>query len=443
VTLAKIGWIGLAACAWIALVPSSARANGRYPLANQLVFDPVNPKHAVARATFGILESYDDGATWTWICEDAVGYFGPEDPSIAVTADGTTLVASSIGLSSSHDGGCSWTTRMVAAERRSGVDLTVNPMNPHEAIALESLFADGAYSVSLVKTTDDGATWTEVGPLPPGVLAETVEIAPSNPDRVYVSARINDPSQASVLLRSDDGGQTWMQNGIDLPAGASTFIGAVDPKNPDVVYVRVQVTATTIGSVHVTRDAGATWTQIWTGQGDVSGFALSGDGATLAVGGPDAGINVASTKDFVFAKTNALGPSCLTWSRGRLFACAKEAIDGFSIGASGDEGVTFMPLLHFSDITPRECGAATSAAVCASSWSSVASLIGVDAGTDASPPENHPPEVDAGGGCGCVASAPPSPGASVYALVIAVGAIGVRRARAIRARSSNQRSPRR
>src|SRR5262249_1609499 len=193
----------------------------------------------------------------------------------------------------SHDGGCSWTTRVVGTERRSGVDLTVNPMNPHEALALESLVVNSIYSVSLVKTSDDGTTWVEVGPLPVNVLAETVEIAPSNPDRVYVSARIN-PSQASVLLRSDDGGQTWTQNMIDLPAGASAFIGAVDPNNPDVVYVRVQVTANTIGRVQMTRDAGATWKQIWTGQGEVLGFALSGDGATLAVGGAGSGVNVSS-----------------------------------------------------------------------------------------------------------------------------------------------------
>jgi photosystem II stability/assembly factor-like uncharacterized protein len=437
--------------AWLAsalgsLLPSVALANGRFPLANQLVVDPMNPKHMVARATFGILDTYDDGATWTWICEDAVGYFGQEDPSIAVTASGTTLVASSIGLSVSHDGGCSWTTRKAGTERQSGIDVTINPMNPHEALALESRYGDVPYSVFLLKTSDDGDTWTEVGALPVDVLPETVEIAPSNPDRVYVSARIN-PSMVTALLRSDDGGQTWTQKNMDLPTGAAAFIGAVDPQNPDVVYVRAQVPQNTLGRVHQTLDAGATWTQIWRGQGEVAGFALSADGATLALGGPEAGISLANTSNLVFTSPNTLGPSCLTWSRGRLYACAKESTDFFSIGASDDKGVSFVPLLHFPDVTPRACGAATSAAVCASSWSSIASTIGADAGValDASidapvkPPDSpdRTKKVEAAGGWNCAMGTTGPARGSAWALVVAA-LVGARRARAARAARTKQ-----
>src|SRR5687768_951087 len=55
-----------------------ARANGRYPLADQIVVDPGNPEHVVARATFGLLDSSDGGKTFRWICERAVGYYGVE-----------------------------------------------------------------------------------------------------------------------------------------------------------------------------------------------------------------------------------------------------------------------------------------------------------------------------------------------------------------------------
>ncbi len=387
------------------LGPSSALANGRFPLANQLVVDPTNHAHMVARATFGILDTDDGGVTWTWICEDAVGYFGIEDPSIAVTANGSTIAASSRGLSRSADGGCSWSTAELGATPRSGVDVTTSPMNPHEALALESIFVNGVYSVSLVQTMDDGATWTEVAPLPANILAQTVEIAPSNPDRVYVSAHLS-PTQQSVLLRSDDGGQTWTQSMIDLPVGASAYIGAVDPHDADVVYIRADVPTSAIGRVDVTRDAGMTWTQIWSGQGSVAGFALSGDGAALAVGGPASGINVASTSDMIFSSANPLGPSCLTWVDGRLFACAREAVDRFSIGASDDNGTSFVPVLHFSDITPRACGASTSAAVCASSWPPIAASIGVDAGAPNADSLARARNSDAGGGWNCTASAP-------------------------------------
>src|SRR5258706_6849694 len=75
------------------LAGRTAQANGRYPLANQLVVDPGAPDHLVARTTFGLLSSHDTGKSWTWICEDALGALdNSEDPAIAVTADGSILV---------------------------------------------------------------------------------------------------------------------------------------------------------------------------------------------------------------------------------------------------------------------------------------------------------------------------------------------------------------
>ncbi len=302
------------------------------------------------------------------------------------------------------------------------------------------------YSVYLAKTTDDGATWNDVVRLPQGILAETVEIAPSNPDRVYVSARVT-PSQESALLRSDDGGLTWSQSLIDVPVAASAFIGAVDPKNPDTVYVRVKVPTNTIGRLHMTSDAGATWTQIWKGQGDVAGFALSPDGATVAVGGPDSGVNVASTSDFLFSQPNPLGPSCLTWVGGKLFACGKEAIDLFSIGYSPDKGVSFVPLLNLPDITPRVCGAMTSAAVCASAWGMIASTIGIDAGApDASMPitMEPPPKIDAAGGWNCaVAQRRERHRAWAWGAFVAFAALWAARRARVRVPSSNCKSPKR
>jgi hypothetical protein len=267
-----------------------------------------------------------------------------------------------------------------------------------------------------------------------------LEIAPSRPDRVYVSARLNTTSQPSVLLRSDDGGQTWTQSTIDLPNGASSFIGAIDPRNPDVVYLRASVPTNTIGRVLVTKDAGATWTVIWRGAGAVDGFALSGDGANLAVGGPESGVDLAATSDFVFTTANTLGPSCLTWSQGRLLACGKEAVDLFSIGVSDDKGINFTPLLHFADITPRTCGASTSASVCSSSWGAVATTIGIDAGVPdvdimPLPPTEAPsPKVDAQGGWKCTMGSPgPSGQEWIGVLGAALACLSVR----LRRRSCN------
>jgi len=104
----------------------------------------------------------------------------------------------------------------------------------------------------------------------------------------------------------------------------------------------------------------------------VTGFALPADDATLAVGGPDAGIWIADTSDHVFRQKNTFGPLCLAWLGRKLFACGKEAVDSFSIGVSDDDGMHFAPVLHLPDITPRACASATSASICGNTWASVA-----------------------------------------------------------------------
>ncbi len=63
--------IAAGALAWVHA--PVARANGRFPTSNQIVFSPANADLIVLRATFGILVSRDGGTTWTWLCEDALG----------------------------------------------------------------------------------------------------------------------------------------------------------------------------------------------------------------------------------------------------------------------------------------------------------------------------------------------------------------------------------
>jgi hypothetical protein len=173
-----------------------------------------------------------------------------------------------------------------------------------------------------------------------------------------------------------------------------------------VVYLRISPTATAPGRAIVTRDGGATFSDLGTIPGDVSGFALSPDGATLAVGGADNGLYVGATAPAdgsaaaVFSLVGTVKPSCLTWVGTRLYACAKDAVDMFSIAASDDDGAHFMPLLHFADVTPADCPASSSAGICSAKWPPIATAIGADAG--APPPSDagvKPPKSSSG--CGC------------------------------------------
>src|ERR1700677_273630 len=76
-----------------------ARANGRYPASSQLAVSPKDPSVMLVRATYGLLPSFDGGKTWSWVCEEAVGYDSEEDPTMAFTSDGTLLAGLFEGLS--------------------------------------------------------------------------------------------------------------------------------------------------------------------------------------------------------------------------------------------------------------------------------------------------------------------------------------------------------
>ena len=73
---------------WCALsqLPRVAHANGRFPAANQVVFDPTRSEHLLLTTTFGLVETWDAGKTFSWTCESAFGLMGESDAMLAITA---------------------------------------------------------------------------------------------------------------------------------------------------------------------------------------------------------------------------------------------------------------------------------------------------------------------------------------------------------------------
>src|SRR5690349_20187638 len=91
-----------------AVVPRAADANGRYPQAVSIHFQPGNNHRILVGATFGMLLSEDDGATWRWTCEKNIGYGGIFDPTYEISQAGTIFATTFDGLSISRDSGCNF-----------------------------------------------------------------------------------------------------------------------------------------------------------------------------------------------------------------------------------------------------------------------------------------------------------------------------------------------
>jgi len=369
----------------------AAHANGRMPGANDLVFTPGEPARIVARATFGLVQSADRGATWSWICEQAIDISGViADPPIAVSMDGTlTLLPPTGSALVSADRGCNWTRAGAPLAEKRGADLTVDPSDPKRLLVITSTLRTidatgfGMYENLVVETRDDARTWQLLATLPTDFEAETIEVAHSDPRRIYVSGSDARDPRLGIMLRSEDGGVTWIKTTLALPAGTgSMLISGIHRTDPDRVWVRVAARGDTLGllpaRLYLSSNKGEQFVQLAATTKGMFGFALSPDGRELAYGGPSDGLHVGpSDGSAPFVKRSSLGVRCLRWPEdGALYVCASEPADPFSVGVSSDRGVSFRGLYSLRDTCPAECATGSSfAGSCQSAWTETRPFI--------------------------------------------------------------------
>ena len=399
--------VSFVAAATLFIVPTAALANGRYPAASQIVVDPNDPKHLVVAATFGFLESRDEGSRFNWLCEAAIGPAGTEgfDISVAVTGNGNTVLGLLTGMATTSDG-C---TFQLAPELSGQIigDLTWSRSSPHQVVGYTLARISGGYATHVVRSTDDGVSWTQVGsPLPPTLTPLTIDVAPSDTKRLYFSGMADRSKNfASVLMRSDDGGATF--ESIDIPGTEQqrmAFIAAVHPTQPDRVYLRVfdDREGILFTTIYMTADGGRTFEKIFTGTEQLFGFAISPDGTEMAFGGPADGLYVGAADGSNLARRSDIQPTALTWTPHGLYATTDSKLAGFSIGRSTDSGATFQGIFKYQSICGQTVCGSRATAVCRMQWDLVAPQLGVtcsapDGGeTDAA--ADARPGADASGG---------------------------------------------
>jgi photosystem II stability/assembly factor-like uncharacterized protein len=381
------------AAAVASTVAAPARANERFPFGEQLIVAPSDSRTLVLRTTFGLLVTHDGGNNWDWICESAVGYGATDadDPVIAITQGGALIAATDVGLAVSPDTGCSWHF----ANAVDMADVTVWPQNPHAVLAISSSFEAGDPNAPspLVATTDDGATWAPYGTsLPSYIHPQTIEVAASDPHRVYVSGlHVTLGFPQGALLVSYDDGHTWTENVIPINAfdEEGVYIGGVDATNADRVYLRVP--SAYPGRLVVTDDAGKTSRTVLSTQSPMSGFALSPDGRQVYVGSAD-GVFLAGTAYLDFWTASPTPIFCLAATGGLLYGCSREYDGGFFLGTSTDDGASFTPTFNVPSLRgPLQCAANTATAQCASQWPALLETFATDMIEPPSPSDDAGP----------------------------------------------------
>ena len=305
---------------------------------------------------------------------------------MVVTADGSVAVGTFDGLSTSSDGGCEW--NVVGGDLADRYFIDIQPL-PNDASSLVALSSNGVsggtFDVNLWLSNDNAGTWTAMGgALPEHFLGLTMGLSASDGDRMYLTGRDSGESGTEeallgALYRSDDGGQEWTR--FEVPGtddGTVPYMGGVDPNDADRIFVanlRQEEGQIVYFGLLLSEDGAETWTVVYTADVAVSGFALSPDGKTVAIGGEEVGLLVAdataSPEEMTFEPVSSYRIGCLTWDTSGLYACTDNFIDDFAVGVSHDDGKTFEPLMKLSSPCgpPTECASDTSIGVeCVPRW---------------------------------------------------------------------------
>ncbi len=219
----------------------------------------------------GVYSSTDGGGTWT----RETGLPGTRYSKVGFAYDGT-LYAISSGPSSIAPEGLyrresngDWTSLgpdqgdLFESDLKS---LRFSENNPDLILLGGSDFGVAGFAGTIWRSTDAGASWTKVHAGPDYETVTDIEIVEDGLDQTLVAAHDGqaDPQQGGIL-RSIDGGATWVDSNAGLPPFARVPRLCASSSDPQAMHLSIQGTGN-VGLVYETADAGMNWTASgWSG----------------------------------------------------------------------------------------------------------------------------------------------------------------------------------
>ncbi|MEL6536086.1 MAG: T9SS type A sorting domain-containing protein [Bacteroidota bacterium] len=262
---------------WVERGPNNVAGRAR-----ALIVDPEDATDQtwfVGTAGGGIWKTTDKGANWSNLT--------PDLPNLAVTtlamaSSNTDIIYAGTGegfgngdairgdgIFKSEDHGVTW--EQIESTAGNSDFFFVNKILVNPADENELLSANNA---GLYRSTDGGASWTEV--LDPPARVQDLDVDPNNWNRQYASVN------SYGVYRSDDAGLTWEDISEGLPSlnsGASVaarFEMAISPVNPNKIFLSTEMRGEN-DAVFFTNDGGDTWNQ-FSDNGGLNPELLGGQG---------------------------------------------------------------------------------------------------------------------------------------------------------------------
>jgi hypothetical protein len=384
-------WISWGLWAVAMLWPVRALANGRFPRAQSILTVPGGDGSIVyLRATFGVLKSTDAGASWRWICEEAMGFSGTWDPPLAVTPTGRLYVGLERGLRFSDDGCTFHDVPEVAGELVR--DLTLDEGGTVAAIT------GGPDGPVQVFRGGGAKPFRKAKGQIPGAVALTFEVAPSDNRRLYLTVQ-KGISEEGLFYRSDDGGASFRELPVtlELEAGEQRgrlFVSAVDAKDKDRLLVR---RLSNKGSeLLLSTDGGSTFRRVLRVASAMYGFSKGPDSSTYyAASGLDSqGVFRSTDRGEHFEPVSKVGALCLLATPKGVLLC-ENGKGAALVSRAGLDAKVFAPLASYGNIAGPDATCAACVAPWATTQAALAPLLippaaagaaaGADAGADPVP----------------------------------------------------------
>lgn len=223
-----------------------------------IAFHPTDTMQMWAGApSGGVWKSNDNGQSWEPMTDDLPNIGVSEivinphfpDTMYISTGDGSSGDTYTYGVLKSVDGGITWDTTGLSfdvSQQRNIRRMIIDSTNTNVLIA--------AGTTGIFRTTDAGATWTQVKS---GNFVD-LEFKPYSHDTVYATTN---SSSSSPFFISIDNGQTWnpSTNGMATSQMVRVKV-AVSAAAANVVYALASAPDASYHGLYRSNDAGANWT---------------------------------------------------------------------------------------------------------------------------------------------------------------------------------------
>ncbi len=227
-------------------------------------------------ASGGVWKSKDGGITFEPVFDDHTQSVGaiavhPSSPDTVWVGTGESWTRNSVsvgtGVYKSVDGGESWEfVGLGDSERISRIVIRPDSTSVVFVCATGHLW-DANAERGVYRTTDGGATWSQVLFVDENTGCSDLAIDPQDPRILYAGLWqfrrrpdfFTSGGPGSGLYKSTDGGTTWRELTVGLPTGDKGRIAvAVAPSRPSVVYALVEAEHT---AFYRSDDLGESWTE--------------------------------------------------------------------------------------------------------------------------------------------------------------------------------------